>query len=134
MSDSVKIQGELSLGPVGEVSEGTFPASVASVPLSLLPESKPAAVSQRGTRKGEGAYETVFDATLDAVTEGNLVYVRVTAAGLIRITTDDGAGGNVVATLPIKGVHLHEYDPAKFVKKVEVNVSGTFEYIISGDR
>lgn len=133
MSSSVQIQGQLLLGP-SAVQEGTFPATTAVVPLGLSPDQKPAVVNKRGERTLQGVYATLFDADLDDVTQGTFVYLRTANAGLLRITTDDGNGGDVVAVVPIKGLHVHEYDPTKFVKKLEANVSGFLEYIVSGDR
>jgi hypothetical protein len=70
--------------------------------------------------------------TNEAVTKGSFLYARASAAMLLRLTTDDGAGGSVLAVLPIDGLLVFEVDPDKFLKLLEAQGEGTLEFLVSG--
>ena len=67
------------------------------------------------------------------VRKGNrTVYPTVDRNVLVRITTDDGVGGNVVTTIPCIGLLVLEFQTLKFCKLVEVKGTATLEYVASG--
>lgn len=134
MGDVVTIDGSITLGPPGVSSDGSFPISAVDIPLVLLPSEKPAtANSSKVTRSLTGGSYVTLRGVGDAVTKATFLYFRTTGAGKLRLTTDDGNGGDVVAVLPVKGLLVVEFDPIKFLKLLEGDFSGTVEYAVSGD-
>ena len=67
------------------------------------------------------------------VTKGDTLYLRSADEVTLRITTDDGVGGNVVATITIQGTVLLEFSATKFLKLLEAKGTvSSFEYFASG--
>lgn len=135
MSDTVAVSGTLQLGPAN-VSDSSFPAAVVNITLSLKAgDQKIATVSDKGVRLLASPSVFVDMRCVgpgEAVTKGTLLYVRSSVPMLLRLTTDDGAGGSVLAVIPIDGLYVHEVDQNKFLKLLEAQGQGTIEFLVSG--
>jgi hypothetical protein len=66
------------------------------------------------------------------VQQGDTLYLRSSDNVDVRITTDDGAGGSVVATFPCIGLLVMEFQATKFLKLLEVQGTTTLEYAVTG--
>lgn len=66
------------------------------------------------------------------VSQVDTLYIRTSDNVDVRITTDDGVGGNVVTTIPCIGLLVLEFQTLKFCKLVEVKGTATLEYVASG--
>jgi hypothetical protein len=131
----VTCDGTLKAGPPKASTSG-FPTGVVNTSFSLRPAQKLASVSTQAVRNlatGAGVYATLHGiGTGEDVTQGTFLYVRTDSDFLIRITTDDGSGGSVVAVLPVSGLLIFEAQPGKFIKLLEASGSGVVEYYASG--
>lgn len=131
----INMQGALIGGP--PAGSETFPASVFSAPLRLRTDPKgfnaATGVLQQQIATAVGVYAALpAIGTGGVVTKGNTFYFKSNGPVLLRLTTDDGVGGNVVAVLPINGLHIVEFDDTKFLKLAEVSGSALIEYFASG--
>lgn len=133
MGDVLTISGQLNLSP-RSVDETSFPAGVLQVTLALAQSEKVASVHKAGVRSlSGGGYVDLGGVGADQeVTKGTFLYLRTTAEMLVRVTTYD-AGGDVVSAIPVKGLVILEFDPAKYLKLVEANGSGTIEHLVIGN-
>ena len=134
MADTINLSGAINVGPA-DVSDTTFPTGVNVVSLALRSgERKNAAVNDKGARSLTAAVFTDLRCVGpgEAVTKGTFLYVRSSTAMQIRMTTDDGTGGNVVAIVPIYGPMVIEFDETKFLKLLEGLGTGVIEYLVSG--
>lgn len=131
----VTLQGTLLAGPA-KSSDSAFPSGLINASFALKPSTKPAPVSVYDVRnlaspssfvqlRGIGTNETV--------TKGNTLYLRTDAAMTLRLTFDDGAGGDVVSTFPVDGLFIVEASDAKFLKLAEAQGVGVVEYFASGN-
>jgi len=71
----------------------------------------------------------------DTVTRGQFLFFKASAPVLVRLTLDDGSGGDVVLDpLPIDTLAplILCFQSAKFLKLLEVQGSGTVHYLVSG--
>lgn len=66
------------------------------------------------------------------VTHGDTIYFFTKTALLLRLTTDDGAGGSVLSVLPVNGLLILEFNATRFLKLVEVQGAASIEYFVSG--
>jgi hypothetical protein len=66
------------------------------------------------------------------VTHADTLYFFSDAPVLLRLTTDDGAGGSVLSVLPVDGLVVLEFQAAKFLKLVEAEGTSPIEYFASG--
>lgn len=66
------------------------------------------------------------------VTHGELLYLTSNAPISLRLTTDDGLGGDVVAIREISSLVLQDFPPAKFLKGLEVKGIATIAYLVTG--
>lgn len=130
------LQGALIGGPPsgGE----TFPASTFSVPLRLRTSPKGYGVAT-GVLSQQIASPAAYVALSGigvggAVTQADTFYFKASGPVDLRVTTDDGAGGDVVAVIPSDGLAVIETPASKYVKLVEVQGNGTVEYFASGQR
>lgn len=131
----VTLQGTLLAGPA-KSSDSAFPSGLVNASFTLKPSTKPAPVSVYDVRnlaspssfatlRGIGSGETV--------TQGNTLYLRTDAPMTLRLTFDDGAGGDVVASFPVDGLFLIEAPVGKFLKLAEAQGVGVVEYFASGN-
>lgn len=132
----LKVEGSLIAGPVSATD--VFPAGVLIHPLSTAQNPKGFQVATGVlTRNLNSA--AVFLAFPElggsaSVTRATFMYLRTDSPMTLRLTTDDGLGGNVVAVVPVQGLHIAEYPDNKFLKLLEVMGSGKIEYFISGQQ
>ena len=70
----------------------------------------------------------------DTVTRGQFIFLKVNAPVLVRLTYDDGVGGDVLVVLPVDALAplILCLQGAKFLKGVEVQGSCTVHYLVSG--
>lgn len=80
-----------------------------------------------------GTYQTLPGiGSAPSVTKANTLYFRTSALLLLRLTTDDGAGGSVTSVIPANGLGFLEFDGARFLKLLEASGVGSIEYFASG--
>ena len=132
----VQLQGALVGGPPsgGEV----FPAALFNVPLKLRTDPKgfgaATGVLQR-TITSALVYVQLLDVgTGGSVTQANLLYLKSAGPLDVKLTCDDGVGGDVVSEFQIDGMNLQEFSDVRFLKKVEVRGSAQIEFFASGTR
>lgn len=132
----LKVEGALIAGPTSATD--VFPAGVLTHPLST-------AQTPKGFQVGTGVLTRLLNSPAvflafpelggnAAVTKANFLYMRSSAPMTLRLTTDDGSGGSVVAVEPMQGLLIHEYPDNKFLKLLEVMGSGPLEYAIFGQQ
>lgn len=131
----LKISGSLIAGPPGSVS-APLPAMVATAPLSTKTDPKG---YERATgilqRSETWAAFTDTGEPGNVVKRGHFLYFKSDGPVQLRLTTDDGLGGNVLAVIPVDGIYLSEIDEARYLKKLEVHTGAAlvqFEYFVSG--
>jgi hypothetical protein len=130
----IDLQGALTGGPPS--GGDTFPAAVFTAPLRFRSNPKGFGVAT-GVLTQIVASPAVY-LTLPGVGTGGVVtkadtfYLKSSGPIDLRLTTDDGAGGDVVSVVPCDGLHLSEFPTSKFLKLIEVQGSATIEYFASG--
>lgn len=128
----LKLSGSLIAGPP-TVTDGTFPSMTASAPITTKENPK---TYQRAT--GILRRVETFVAFTDlgepgqVVNQATFLYFRSDSPVELRLTTDDGVGGNEVAIVPVDGLCMLEFDATQFLKLLEMNGSATIEYFLSG--
>ena len=135
----VKLSGSLRAGPGGN---GGFPSMVATAGLSTKEDPKG---YQRATgilRRNEtyGAFTDLGEPG-NVVTQAHFLYFKSDSPVELRLTQDDGAGGNVISVVHVDGLFIQEFDVAtlagKYLKALELNTLGqevVFEYFLSGSQ
>lgn len=133
----VQIDGTLTTGP-SAAGDPTFPGSSGEVALTLAPAQKPAVASTGFMRRvvaSPGVY-VVLDGpgsgTSDTLAQGNFLYLRTSAAMLVRMTYENGVT-DIEAIVPVKGLAIIEIDESKYLRLLEVQGSGTVEWLVSGN-
>lgn len=130
----IDLQGALFGGP--PTGGSTFPAATFSVPLRMSTTPKPFGVATGVLTRNvasPAAYLTLSGiGAADTVTKGDVLYFKASGAVDLRLTTDDGAGGDVVAIVPVQGIVILEFSSSKYLKLVEVQGSASIEYFMSG--
>lgn len=132
----LRLAGSLNAGPPSATSEA-FPASSFAAPLLFLESTKGFSVAS-GVLKRNIASALSFvplqgAGPTDAVTKATFLYLKSSAVIELRLTTDDGAGGDVVAIIPPGGLFLLELDATKFLKLLEARGTASVEYFVSGN-
>lgn len=115
----------------------TFPGTTFSAPLALRTNPKgfgaATGVLQRQVSTAVGVYATLSGVgATDTVTKGNTLYLKSNGNLLLRLTTDDGLGGSVVAVNPVSGFVFVEFDETKYLKLLEVSGNALIEYFVCG--
>lgn len=134
-SNIVKLTGSLLAGPA-KASCSTFPSGIVNATIELRPPNKIATVFVSHVRNvaspsafvildGVGSGETV--------SQGTLFYFRTQNEIRLRLTFDDGSGGDVVSEVPVDGLYIGEIPASKYLKLVEAQGSGVVEYFVSGN-
>jgi hypothetical protein len=134
----LQIGGALSGGPL-TVSDGQFASASFLCALSF----------QQGSTKGSGAASGAITRQLaspssyallqgvgadSSVLQGNTLYFKSDGPVLLRITCDDGSGGDAVSILPVSGLLVFEVDPNQFIKALACQGTAALEYLVSGDK
>lgn len=129
----IKLTGSIIGGPPN-VTEGTFPASTIDIPLGTKESPK---AYQRATgilqrSIAEVAWKALAEPG-DTVTKANFLYFRTDSPLQLRLTTDDGAGGDVTATMTVQGLVVLEFNTDNYLKQIEVLGTAQVEYFTSGN-
>ena len=132
----VKINGALIAGPPqgGDV----FPAALMNVPLRLrtTPKGFGAAtgILHRTIMAGGPAeYVTLADIGVGSTVErATLLYLKSSGPLDVRLTCDDGLGGDVVSEFQQDGLSLVEFTDLKHLKKVDLRGSAQIEFFACG--
>lgn len=135
MSNAIQLASRLTLGPVDTVTDSTLPSGFTSIQFGLRPSKKSALVSSGSVRTiaSPSSYVALDGVgTGESVTQGNLLYLRSSSAMLLRLTTYS-SGGDIVAVLPVDGVFMMEFDRSRYLKLIEVQGTGTVEWLVTGD-
>lgn len=128
----VVVTGSIIASPEGS---GSFPTSVLNVALAL------AQVSGKGFTAGTGILRRAIASpsafvTLEGVpgtvAQAGFLYVRCDSPIDLRLTYDDGAGGDTVSVVPVHGPLLQEMPAAKFLKLLEAQGTAAIEYMLTG--
>ena len=132
----LRLSGSLDAGPPTSTSE-SFPASSFSVPLRFRENTKgfsPATGVLTRRLASPGAFVPLQGVgATDTVTKGTFLYLKSDGLIELRLTTDDGVGGSVVAVLPPSGFFMIELDSTKFLKLLEARGTAVLEYFICGN-
>lgn len=128
----LKLAGSLIAGPPS-VSDGTFPASTISTPISTRENPKTYARATGILTRTEafGSFTDLGEPG-QVVKQATFLYFKSSTAIELQLTTDDGAGGDVLSIIPVDGLCILEFDSNKFLKTLEMNGSATIEYFLSG--
>ncbi len=137
MAGQLVLSGSIVAGPPGG-SDTLFPGSQVNIALSLAATPKSFDVASGAIQRNIPAGATYVDLDVagpnTATTKGEFLYLRSDAPADVRLTTDDGAGGTVVSSFPIKGTLVIELDPAKFLKLLEARAAdgARLEFFVCG--
>lgn len=132
----VSLSGVLTAGPTG-TGDAVFPAATFTTPLGLLNGT----AKQFGVATGiltrnlnsTGAFVTLDGVGAAAtVTQGSFLYFKADGAIDLRITTDDGAGGQDVVVVPVHGLAILEFSTTKPLELLEAQGAARLEYLVAG--
>lgn len=131
----IDLSGSLTAGPPSAGSG--FPSASEVIGLQLLSSPKSSGVATGALVRTIAVADPTWLAlsgvgATDTVTKCDTLVVRCTSSLLFRLTTDDGAGGDVVSIVPIQGLLLLEFPADKFLKLLEVQGTGQLQYFVSG--
>ncbi len=132
----LRLAGSIDAGPPSSTSE-SFPASSFSVPLRFRENTKGFSVATGVLTRNlasPGAFVALQGVgPTDSVTKGTFLYLKSDALIDVRVTTDDGVGGSVLAIIPPSGFVLLELDATKFLKLLEAKGTARLEYFVCGN-
>lgn len=133
----VSLTGTLTAGPGAVTGAGQFPSAQATAQLGLRVEPSPFSAATgilQFSLDSAGAFVQLggVDETIGPVKKCTLLYLRAPSAIQIRITRDDGLGGDLVTTEDHQGLFVKEWPDDKFVKLVEAKGVSLIEYFASG--
>lgn len=132
----LKVEGNLVAGPVSATD--SFPASVFTAPFSTAQSPKGFQVATGVVTRqlnSPSSFLTLPELGTDAaVTKGTFMYARCDGPIDMRVTSDDGNGGDVVAVVPLQGLMMVEFPDVKFLKKIEAKGSSKLEYFVCGQQ
>jgi len=134
---AIEISGTLTLGDACGVSACGDGAGDTTIALSLgscctRPAAASAWVPSQAVAS-PAAFVTLPNVGPTAtVKQGDFLYLKANAAIEVRITNDDGAGGQVVALLPPADFFMMTFSAARPLELLEVRGSATIAYLVSG--
>lgn len=138
----VKVTGTLQAGPPA-ATDGQFPSMLATAAITLKENPKGYSRATGVLRRQEtfAAFTVLNEVGVGAaVTQGHFLWFKSNGPVEIRLTTDDGSGGDVLSVIPLDGAYMSEFDIAtgtgKFLKALELNTLGAavlVEYFIAGN-
>ncbi len=132
----LSLEGNLLAGPP-TVSSESFPGGRIDIPLRLL-EGRMTFDVATGILPRRLASALSFAplqgvGPTDTVRKGAFLYFKSDQAIDLRITTDDGLGGDVLTVLPaVRLIVGMQFDPTKFLKLLEGKGLAQLEYFICG--
>lgn len=140
MSGIVKVDGTLTAGPPS-VSEGLFPAMVATAPLFLkngLPgkgyQVGTGVLTQRVNAPFPGFAPLTPVGPFGVVSKGDTLYMKCISPMIVRITRQDPLGPDVTYLVPLDGMFFQEFPSNMLLTLLEVQGSGDIEYFVSGQQ
>ena len=115
---------------------GTFPSATFAATLGLLNGDKlfnaATGVLQRTVNSAAAFVPlSAIGASAD-VESADFLYIRSDSSFSVRITQGDGAGGTTIQTVQVQGLFILEAPTNKLITLVEVQGTGTIEYLASG--
>lgn len=130
----VRLDGAFVVGPPS-VSGGSFPSAQIITQLAMRDGSvklfdAASGVVQQQIDVDAPSYVTLSAASV--VARGDLLYLRSDSAIVLRITRDDGVGGDVVILVPVHGLLILEFQETLFMKLLEAQGSALIEYFVAG--
>jgi hypothetical protein len=133
------IGGSLAAGPPQGVSNG-FPGGRITIPLAFAQSSEGLAfnvatgILSRNVNSPGSFVALQGVGPTDTVTKGAFLYFKSATDIDLRITLDDGSGGDTVITpMTINGgPFIWPFSASKFLKLLEVKGSGLVEYFVCG--
>ncbi len=134
---AIEISGTLTLGDACGVSACGSETGDTTIPLGFGGCcSRPAAVSAwipSQAVASPAAFVTLPNVGPTAtVKQADFLYLRANAAIEVRITSDDGAGGQVAALLPPTDFLMMTFSATRPLELLEVRGSATIAYLVSG--
>lgn len=131
----LKLEGTLIAGPP-DVNSG-FPSMQITTPFATRQSPKLWGVATGVLYRSVNVSSPSFGAlqgvgATDTVTKGDFLYIKSSGPVLLRLTQDDGSGGNNVRLLDIDGLTVLEFSTSKHLKLLEVQGMATIEYFVSG--
>lgn len=133
MSDSITIQGNLTLGPQG-CCDGGLPAGILQLPISVG-ECGGKAVATRAydvRSLTDAAAFVTLGGVGDIVTQGTTLLVRSNAPITLRLTTFGSP--DVVAVVPLHGLAIWEFPSSNYLKLLEAKGVAKVEYVVTGQQ
>jgi len=132
----VRIDGALLAGPPqgGDV----FPSALMNVPLRLRTSPKgfgsaTGILHRTIMSNGPTEYVTLADIGDGSTVErATLLYLKSSGPLDVRLTCDDGLGGNIVSEYQQDGFSLLEFTESKHLKRVELRGSAQIEFFACG--
>ena len=138
----LNVQGTLIAGPPA-ATDGSFPSMTANTTIATKENPKGYGRATGVLRRQENfaVFTTLLEVGPGAVvTKGHFLWFKSNGPIELRLTTDDGAGGDVLSVIPLDGAFMQEFDIAtlagKFLKLLELNTLGQevlVEYFIAGN-
>lgn len=130
------LQGTLVAGPP-KAASGTFPAGLVSIAFTLKPPNKSAPVSVKSVRNlsSPSTYATLRGiGDGEDVAQATFLFLQTDNSIDVRVTCDDGSGGDVVSVVSVDGLLIMEKPANKFIKLLEAQGTGVVEYFASGNQ
>lgn len=132
----VNVTGVVEGGP-DSAAAGVFPSARFTAPLALRDTSGKSFDAATGvltrTINSPSAFVPLDGVGPNAtVTQGNFLYLKSDGQLDIRITHDDGSGGQTVVIVPVHGVFIQEFPTTKSLELLEAQGSGKIEYLVTG--
>lgn len=132
----IQLSGQMLAGPPSAGEQ--FPGSTFSVPLAFKDGS------QKGFQVASGILTRNINTPApafaalqgvgpdDTVTQGNTLYFKCDNPVVLRLTTDDGSGGQATELVPVHGLLIREFPSLRPLELLEVQGNSKVEYFVSG--
>jgi len=139
---SVNLTGALLAGPCNAGDAGGLPTGTSNVPITLLPENKPFAVTTGDASinvNSPSAFVTLPGITnptgIGQVTQAHTLVLHTLVPMLFRLTFTTVATTTVIytSTIPVQGMLVLEFQPALPLTLLECQGAGQVEYSAYGN-
>jgi hypothetical protein len=132
------VNAQLQAGPPTVGDGSVFPSGQTNIPLDLNPTpQKPYAVStgrQLANVSSPNSLQTLPGiGTGSTVTQGHTLYMRTNGSFLVALTMNGIAGG-AVQEFQLAGLVVLEFDQNKYLTLLQVQGTGTIEYLVVGNQ
>jgi hypothetical protein len=131
-SNVVTVEGTLLAGAPSASCE-KFPGVLLNTTFELTPANKVAKASTYQARElaSPGSFVTLDGiGTGKAVSQATFLYLRTKGPLTLRITM--AGSPDVVSVVDVEGLFIHELPSLKYIKLLEAQGTGVFEYFASG--